>query len=86
MRPRELRTRITGATLSVRAVSLGARKILHTIDQCLIGKAARKAFGKQKIVSSPTYFGPDRREQDMGSPSGVERRKTTFGQRRRSGA
>ena len=33
---------ISGATLSVRAVSRGTRKVLHTVDQCLLGRNARQ--------------------------------------------
>ena len=47
-------------------------------------QAARPVFGQRKIIASPAYIGPDRRQHDLGPPSGTERRKATFGQRGRS--
>ena len=42
---------------------------------------AEQFFGTRGMVKTPTYFGPDRRDEDKGAPAGMDRRATAFGKR-----
>jgi len=42
---------------------------------------AEEFFEQRRLIKTPTYFGPDRRQLDRGAPTGIERRATAFGRR-----